>query len=467
MRELTVVLDIGKSFAKLSLLSQNGEILGKNARPNASVTSTQGYPCLDVEGLESWLSETLSEFARKGRICRIMPVAHGASACLVQEDGTWLAPLDYEAALPAPLAEAYAKERDAFHLTGSPALPCGLNLGAQIFWMEQLAGEAFAKSTIVTWPQFWAWRLCGVAATETTSLGCHTDLWQPGTNIPSPMAQRRGWDKRLAPLYAAGDVLGTVTPEWQQRCGLPADCKVYCGLHDSNAALIAMRGFPEVKGREHTVLSTGTWFIAMHATLGKRALDLAALPEARDCLVNVDAFGAPVPSARFMGGRETEILEAAPVEQLDAGANGAALLDAAREVIAEGVFALPTFQTGVGPFGQSEGRWMRRPEEQLKRRAAISLYLALVTDTMLGLIGSTGPIVAEGRFAGDVVFMSTLAKLRPSQPIYAAPTSASVQYGALRLMFPELAPSETLAQTAANDLPIEDYAASWREMANQ
>jgi sugar (pentulose or hexulose) kinase len=462
--ELTVVLDIGKSFAKLSLLAENGEILAKASRPSVTQTSVLGYPSLDVSGIESWFCATVSEFARKGRICRIMPVAHGAAACLVNEDGSWLAPLDYETALPDDLCAAYIKERDAFALTGSPSLPCGLNLGAQIFWMEHIAPEVFQRSTIVMWPQFWAWRLCSVAATETTSLGCHTDLWLPGKNEPSPMAIRRGWDKRLAPVHRANEVLGTVTKEWQERCGLPADCQVFCGLHDSNAALIAMRGFPELKDQEHTVLSTGTWFIAMHATLGHRVVDVASLPQSRDCLVNVDAFGAPVPSARFMGGRETEILEAA-ADQLDAGLHGEALTQAAKKVVQDGVFVLPTFQPGVGPFAQSEGRWLGRPDDQVIRRAAISLYLALVTATALDLIGSRGPLVAEGRFAGDVVYMGALAKLRPQSPVFAAPPCASVQYGALRLMFPNLPPAEKLQAIRPLDISLDSYAAKWRDLA--
>lgn len=460
---LTVVLDIGKSFAKLSLLSENGEIVGKSSRANTTQRSVLGYPSLDVAGIETWFSQAVSEFARKGRICGIVPVAHGASACLVADDGTWLPPIDYEAECPTELHNAYLTERDSFALTGSPALPCGLNLGSQIFWMEALVPEAFAHSTIVTWPQFWAWRLCGVAATETTSLGCHTDLWLPASNAPSPMAVRRGWDLMLAPRRAAGEVLGTVTPEWQRRCDLPADCAVYCGLHDSNAALIAMRGFPELKGHAHTVLSTGTWFIAMHATLGEGGIDIASLPEARDCLVNIDAFGAPVPSARFMGGRETEILEDAP-NQLDAGSNAEALIVAARMAIQEGVFILPTFQPGVGPFAQHSGRWIRRPEDQKTRRAVAALYLALVTDTMLDLIGSQGPLVAEGRFANDHLYMAALASLRPGQTVFAAPPSASVQYGALRLIFADLPPSETLQPITPLAFSLRDYAAQWRAL---
>ena len=42
----------------------------------------------------------------------------------------------------------------------------------------------------------------------------------------------------------------------------------------------------------------GTWFIAMRLAQG--AVDTAALPEARDCLVNVDVHGQPVPSCLVM-----------------------------------------------------------------------------------------------------------------------------------------------------------------------
>ena len=48
-----------------------------------------------------------------------------------------------------------------------------------------------------------------------------------------------------------------------------------------------------------SVVSTGTWVIAM--AVGGAAVEL---DPARDTLVNVNAFGEPVPSARFMGGRE-------------------------------------------------------------------------------------------------------------------------------------------------------------------
>nr|WP_199178698.1 hypothetical protein [Acidimangrovimonas sediminis] len=81
---------------------------------------------------------------------------------------------------------------------------------------------------------------------------------------------------------------------------------VNCGIHDSNASLL-----PYLKGHEapFAVVSTGTWVIAM-AIGGRMSRNIGNLDEARDTLVNVNALGAPVPSARFMGGREYEALGA-------------------------------------------------------------------------------------------------------------------------------------------------------------
>src|SRR4030095_8406365 len=89
---------------------------------------------------------------------------------------------------------------------------------------------------------------------------------------------------------------------------MPRDCVVLCGLHDSNAALLAARGHAEIAANDATVLSTGTWFIVMRSPGPGATVATSARAEARDCLINVDVQGAPIPSARFMGGREAELL---------------------------------------------------------------------------------------------------------------------------------------------------------------
>ncbi len=452
-----VVVDVGKTLAKLSLWSQ-GVLLDRRTRPNARIVSPAGYPTLDTKGIEAWLAEGLAEFSRQAPIGAIMPVAHGAGAVVIAADGSYLDPLDYEAALPQALAESYAAQRPAFAETGSPALPCGLNLGAQLHWLEAAAPERFAAGTIVTWAQFWAWRLCGVAAIEVSSLGVHTDLWNPGEGAPSSLAVARGWSKRFAPLRRAGEALGPVTEEWRRRAHLSADCLVYCGLHDSNADLLAVRSHLAIGAREHTVVSTGTWFISMRVNAGS-----VTLPPGRDCLFNSDVFGRAVPSARFMGGRETELLEETQ-PQLDPAANAEALLARAQMLIGEGVMALPAFQPGVGPFPDHHGRWVGRPEDQLGRRAAAGLYLALMLDSCLDLIGAREAVVIGGRFQGDAVFTRMLAALRPQAAVFLAPSSDSLCHGALSLLGPVQVPAAKLIEVTPLGFDTTAYRIRWRDL---
>jgi sugar (pentulose or hexulose) kinase len=358
--------------------------------------------------------------------------------------------LDYEAPIPADVRQEYDRLRDAFSSTGSPALPLGLNLGAQLFYQESLNPALLASgSTLLPWPQYWSWLLSGVAACEVTSLGCHTDLWNPLTGTHSGLSLSRRWAQHMAPLKFAGAILGTLLPRWVERTGLPADTQVHCGIHDSNAALHAARGFAEIAGHEATILSTGTWFVAMRilpgsdrsGALGPTAdasFDMSTLPESRDCLVNVDVFGSPVPSARFMGGREIEILTGLDTRRLDLRPDQPALLDAVSRVLASGAMALPTFAPGSGPFPDGRGRWISMPEDPFQQRAAVALYAALMADVSLDLIGSRGCLLVEGRFAESEVFVRALAALRPADTVFVGHAQTDVAFGALRLVHPSL-----------------------------
>jgi len=466
---LSVVLDLGKTLSKLSLWDESGAMLARRTRPNAPISATIGEAevrVLDAAGIEAWAAGVLREFARFGRVARIIPVGHGAAAAIVRDGALAAPPLDYEQAIPADLVISYLAQRDPFARTGSPALPDGLNLGLQLHFLDSLDPELLTgDATILPWPQYWAWRLSGEAASEVTSLGCHSDLWCPASNGPSALAEWRGWAARLAPLRHAGEAIGTIRAEWAARTGLPGDVAVHCGLHDSNAALLAARGFAEIADGEATVLSTGTWFVAMR-TPGKGArVDLAGLPEARDCLVNVDVHGTPIPSARFMGGREIELLTGIDTRRVDINPDQPAIIAALPGVVAAGAMALPTLTPGVGPFPGGATRWINRPGESIELRAAVCLYAAMVADAMLGLIGTRERVLVEGRFGEAQAFVRTLATLRPDLRVLVSNQHNDVSYGALRLIDPALAPPSELVRVAPLDCDLAGYAARWRALA--
>jgi sugar (pentulose or hexulose) kinase len=460
----TIVLDIGKSLAKLSLWSADGAMIERRVRVNVRV-ATGGYAALDAAGIEAWMTEVLRDFARLADVGAIIPVGHGAAAAIIRGDRLACPPLDYEDAMPEDLRARYDAERDAFSDTGSPALPGGLNLGAQIFRLETFDPDLAHGTQILPWAQYWSWLLCGVAASEATSLGCHTDLWNPLTGRASALAERRGWAARLAPLRGAGEVLGTLRPAWARRTGLPTDTEVYCGLHDSNAALLAARGFAEIADSESTVLSTGTWFVAMRSPRNAASMDTNRLDETRDCLINVDAFGKPIPSARFMGGREIETLIGLDTRRIDIAPDQPALLAALPHVLASGAMVLPTFAPGFGPFPHGRGRWIAEPAEDSARRAAVSLYAALVADASLSLIGTQDRLLIEGRFAEGQVFVRALAALRPDLRVYVGKAHNDVSYGALRLLDAALPPAEPLELVEPLEIDLAPYRDRWREDA--
>lgn len=439
-----IVIDLGKTLAKVSLWDRAGQRLDVRTRANAAAGGA-----LDVPGISAWLIEALGAFAGHP-VEAIVPVGHGAGLAALRDGALAFAPLDYEAEIPAETMARYRAARDPFAVTGSPALPHGLNLGAQVWWLEERG--LLTGTTLLPWAQYWAWFLSGAAANEVSSLGCHTDLWAPAEGGFSPLVQRMGWAERFAPMVHAGAVIGTLKPEIAAATGLSPRVRVLAGVHDSNAALHAARGFADVADREATVLSTGTWFVAMRRTRGSAP----ALPQGRDCLVNVDVDGRAVPSARFMGGREIEI--AAQGARVDDPAEQADLLAEVPELLARGTMLVPTLAPGCGPFPDRQARWIGEPGDG---RTAACLYAALMADAALDLIGAQDVLLVEGRFAGAEVFVRALAALRPDCRVMVADGPCDAAFGALRLIDPGLVPAARLRQVEPLAGDLHAYRARW------
>ncbi|CAN7586931.1 carbohydrate kinase [Agrobacterium tumefaciens] len=393
------VIDIGKTNAKVVVIDTgSGEEIAAEKQANP-VLRDGIYPHYDVEMLWRFVLSALQRFGQKPGFDAISITTHGASAALLDANGDLAMPvLDYEHGYPAAIEEAYRGIRPDFAETGSPQLPVGLNLGAQIHFQKTAFPDDFSRvRSIVTYAQYWAGRLTGIQATETTSLGCHTDLWNPRRKSFSSLVARLGIEHLMAPIRSAFDVLGTIRPSIALETGLSPHMPVYCGIHDSNASLL-----PHLLRRDgdFSVVSTGTWVV--NFAIGGAA---GSLDPTRDTLLNVDAFGRPVPSSRFMGGREYEMLAqqfgAVKDEAIDAALGG---------VVARGMMLLPSVVSGSGPFPDRAARWIGDENATAaERHAAASLYLALMTECSLSLIGRKGPILVEGPFASNTLYLKALA----------------------------------------------------------
>ena len=399
----TLVLDVGKTNVKLLAMAKNGEILAVERLENRSLDGPP-YPHLDTERVWGWLLQAAAGLSGSWEIDAIVPTTHGGTAALMSGDRLALPVLDYEAEPPQEAAEAFAEVAPAFAETCCPTLPAGMNLGRQLFWLQRYFAAEFARADrVLAYPQYWAWRLSGVSAGELTSIGCHGHLWNPRKRRYSSLVQGQGWERLFPPVRPAHASLGPIRPEIARRTGLPSHCRVHCGIHDSNAAYsLYLRGH----SRPFSLVSTGTWVVIFNPRLPLDRLD-----EARDTLAFVDLTGRPVPAARYMGGREFEILSQG------AGSRSCTEADL-RRVIARGSFLLPSFAPG-GPFmGRAGASLGPEPQTDGETVARATLYAALMTVTSLRLLEADGDLAIDGGFVNNELYCRLLAAMAGCERCY-------------------------------------------------
>jgi len=456
MTRHVAVIDIGKTNAKLALVDRDSlSEIAVIRRPNV-VLPGPPWPHFDVDRHWAFILGGLSDFHATHGIDAISVTTHGACAALLDKTGQLAAPiLDYECDAPNAVMEEYHAIKPAFAETGSPTLAGGLNIGAQLFWQFQVDPTLKARThQIVTYPQFWGARLTGVKATDVTSLGCHTDLWNPQDGRVSSLVAALGIADTLAPVRKPSDVLGPVLPQIARQTGMAPTTPVYCGIHDSNASLL-----PYVLGKRppFSVISTGTWVIAM--SIGGRSVQL---DPSLDTLINVTALGDPALSARFMGGREHDISTGGPYPDPSP--------DDLDHVLSRKIMLMPAVVPETGPFKGHVSAWIG-DEPAIGtgvRGAAVALYLALVTSECLENIGHEGDVVVEGPFASNQLYLEMLAVASGSVVSCATGTTGTSAGAALLVEGPANAPQmhESLEpgniQRAA---ALREYAAAWRQMA--
>jgi hypothetical protein len=181
----------------------------------------------------------------------------------------------------------------------------------------------------------------------------------------------------------------------------------------------------------------------------------------------VDTDGHPVPSALFMGGREIELLTGNDAPRIDVRADQPALLACVPEVLAANTFVLPTLAAGCGPFPHWPGRWVSMPDDATRRRTAVCLYVALVADVALDLIGARDRLLIEGRFSEAAVFVRALASLRPDMHVYISDARTDVAFGALRLVHPGVQPPSALVRVEPLPQMLTQYRQRWRQEAER
>ena len=457
------VLDVGKSNVKLSACDDAGHVVETLTTPNRTLPGPP-WRYHDLKVLNDWVMKGLVDLGRRHRLEHFVASGHGSGGVLVGDDpdeggdGAVLPMVDYEQPLPDGLAEAYAPLAGDFLDRGSAVMMAATHTARQMFWAERDCPADFARARwCLGIPQYWAWRLTGVAVSEATILGAQSHLWNVARGDWSPIVAGRGWGRLMPPFAKASDDLGPVRAALVAK-GVP-QMRVHAGLHDSSA------NFHRYRASGMTgicVISTGTWIVGL-----ADGVDLARLDEARGMTCNADVAGAPVGGALTMGGREYAAV---------AGTQpGGVMVDPAvlARVVAQGTMALPSFGTNDGQFpGTAEkGRIIGPPPQTAEERHALAvLYVALLTVACGNRLDPDRLWVLDGSFLRDPAYAALVAVLRPGRETRVNTEGYGIVAGAAALCHPDRAmpPPDLTDPRPLPGLPdLTEYAARWRGLSEE
>lgn len=172
--------------------------------------------------------------------------------------------------------------------TASPALGM-LNAGLQLFWLKYQKPLLFGKIKYTLFlPQYFSFLFSKQLASEYTSIGFHTGMWDFEHNNFHNWMYEEGFAGLLPAIGAEKDfftIPGT-------------SIKVGAGIHDSSAALIP---FVNNNIQPFILLSTGTWSICLNPFNNTK---LTKQEFEQDCLCYLQPNGKPVKTSRLFLGNE-------------------------------------------------------------------------------------------------------------------------------------------------------------------
>lgn len=459
------VLDNGKTNLKISVATAAGDILESVSVANA-VLPGPPWRHHDLAGLGDWVLDQLSLLSRRHPIASVVPVGHGSGGVLVGDDpdaggdGTALPMIDYEQPLAPGIAEAYAPIAGGFQDRGSAIMMASTHQARQMLWMERDRPAEFAAARFLLGvPQYWAWRLSGIAVCETSFLGAQSHLWNVPERRWAPIVTERGWQRLMPPFASAWSVLGPLRPDLARRYGIGGNIAVHVGAHDSSANFYR---FQAAGMARFTILSTGTWIVAL-----SDAAPIESLDPARGMTLNSDVFGTSLGGALSMGGREFRAIAG---EDTDGVVAEVATLG---KLVGRGTMALPSFGINDGQFAGSAGKGRilgPPPETPVERRTLAVLHAALLTAECLDALGVSGAVVLDGAYLADPLYAALVDALHGRGDVFVATDPHGVASGAALLAGHDMRTGPVAAAllqpaTPAGLPDLAAFLAAWRDAA--
>ncbi len=301
------VFDVGKTNKKLLVFDEKLQ-LQHSTYAGFSEIEEDGVLFEDMDAIESWFLEQLSEVAKRFPIRVISVSTHGAAYVAVDKAGNPATPVtsyttETDEAFNNEFYDVFGDSRELQRTTATPRFGALLNVARAIYFAKKRFPDGFSRiAHILNYPQYFGYRLTGNAGSEWTMLGCHSYLWDFERWKYSSVVEGLGiLDKLPREIHKPWELLGKVTPSVAERTGLDQDTVVTMGIHDSNASLLPYL----IKTDEDFVLnSTGTWCVLMHPM---KEVTWGSGDIGNVVFFNLDAYSHPVKTTIFCGGMEFDV----------------------------------------------------------------------------------------------------------------------------------------------------------------
>ncbi len=268
MNKRIISYDLGTGGLKASLFSSSGELLSfefeKYATYNISTSIQEQSP-------EEWWSAIIT--ATKRLIANTNQDVNDIEALAISGHSLGVVPLDSNGNLlfkRAPIwsdkrAQAEAKEffesvdYQTWYMTTGNGFPAECYAIFKIIWYQRNFPDIFSKTKcILGTKDYCNFRFTGRMVTD------HS--YASGSGVYS-LLERRYCDEYITPsginasilpdIIEATDVVGTLTKEASEQCGLPMSVKVICGGVDNSCMALGAGGYTD--GHVYTSMGSSAW----------------------------------------------------------------------------------------------------------------------------------------------------------------------------------------------------------------
>ena len=431
--KVMAVFDIGKTNKKVFLWNELYQIVFERQQNFNEIPDEDGFLGEDLPAVRLWMLQTFAEINAlpEYQICALNFSGYGATVVFVDEKGHSVSPLyNYLKAFPEGLFpySNYGGEDEFARATASPILG-NLNSGLQAFRVSQVSLEVWEKTRwVMHWPNFLSSIFTGNFASEITSIGCHTALWDFDKKTYHDWVTDFGLRNKLPEIAPSN------TSYLNEETNIP----VGLGLHDSSSALVP---YLRVMHSPFLLLSTGTWCIAMNPFDEE---PLSAIELKNDVLCFLQGNGKPVKAARLFAGNTHEIqikrlqehYQASPTQYKSVEFNASYL-----EVLDNQMKNIPSVDQAhmdylvdcafnvrdLNKFPTYELAYVQLMID-LACQQIFSLRLLLKEDTPVT------KILVDGGFSKNPLYMNFLVHAFPAFEIYGAEVAQASSLGAALMM---------------------------------